>query len=262
MAVPIFFVISGFIMTYKTREKGETSRFLKQRLIRIVPMYWLGTLGILLLGALQMRGLTWESMSLENIVKSFLFIPYINSYGAHLPLLAVGWTLNIEMLFYLLFSTMLAVSWRWAPVLVSIALIAILLAAQQFDCTTVVCQIYAHPYLIYFIEGILLCYVWSSLENHVQNRPWLVASFSVMVVLLFVLWTAHPPFTYFLQQWLNFPLNYLIPPFLVLAALVAHSAGLRITWAPANILGDASYALYLTHGFVLSAMLKIAGTIK
>ena len=45
--VPIFFVISGFIMCYITRD--NPTNFLRNRAIRIVPMYWLCTLALVLI---------------------------------------------------------------------------------------------------------------------------------------------------------------------------------------------------------------------
>src|SRR5260370_39330987 len=42
LGVEIFFVISGFIMTYITREGADG--FLVNRIIRIVPLYWLATI--------------------------------------------------------------------------------------------------------------------------------------------------------------------------------------------------------------------------
>ena len=259
MAVSVFFVISGFIMTYITREGGgDAGRFLIQRLIRIVPLYWLCTLVFLVFATSVVRGQTWQDLSLENVIKSLLFIPYLNSVGEPQPLLSVGWTLNFEMFFYLIFAAMLIVTRRLAPFLVCIVLIAIRLAKQQFVCTTIACNVYASNYITFFIEGIMVYYVWNALKNHVRGRTWSVASIAVMVALFFGVWNAHPPFRHFVEQLLNFPFTpgYLMPPLLVTTVLIAHSAGLRIMWIPAIILGDASYALYLTHMFVLASILK------
>ena len=50
--VDIFFVISGFIMWTSVERRGGMSAgaFLKNRLIRIVPLYWLVTTIVLLVG--------------------------------------------------------------------------------------------------------------------------------------------------------------------------------------------------------------------
>src|SRR3954468_7709924 len=41
--VDLFFVISGFIMMYITEQDTDPVSFMKSRLLRIVPMYWLMT---------------------------------------------------------------------------------------------------------------------------------------------------------------------------------------------------------------------------
>ncbi|CAH0496254.1 hypothetical protein NVSP9465_01285 [Novosphingobium sp. CECT 9465] len=103
--VDLFFVISGFIMVHSSaRQVGKTGArwtFLRRRLIRIVPLYWLGTLVIV----------AWfvkfgPKPDLASLVTSFAFIPYAStgSSGRISPLLEVGWTLNFEMLFYGLFA--------------------------------------------------------------------------------------------------------------------------------------------------------------
>lgn len=45
--VDIFFVISGFIMVQTTRRGGHSpARFMANRIARVVPLYWLLTLGV------------------------------------------------------------------------------------------------------------------------------------------------------------------------------------------------------------------------
>jgi exopolysaccharide production protein ExoZ len=45
-----------------------------------------------------------------------------------------------------------------------------------------------------------------------------------------------------------------MPPLLVVAALLLHSARLECRWWPALLLGNASYALYLTHTIVIELL--------
>ncbi|HEY5994811.1 MAG TPA: acyltransferase [Gallionellaceae bacterium] len=258
MAIAVFFVISGFIMTYITRDNGDAKYFLTQRLIRIVPMYWLSTLVLIVLTAIVHSGHTWDNLSPGSLAKSLFFVSYWNSSGEHEPLLAVGWTLNIEMFFYLLFTAMLAASRRWAPVLVCIALLAIMAAVRLSECSATVCTLYVSGYFSYFIAGIVAYYVWCALDGYARNRPRLVAPFAAVLVLGFALVSAHPPLAVFLQSRLSFPMS-LMPPLLVVTLLLLHSANFRVTWAPAIILGDASYVLYLTHIIVMPAIIKSLG---
>ncbi|MER8526863.1 hypothetical protein [Mesorhizobium sp. M0814] len=46
-----------------------------------------------------------RAVSLEQITNSLLFIPYLDTVTGYVqPVLGVGWTLNLEILFYILFA--------------------------------------------------------------------------------------------------------------------------------------------------------------
>lgn len=96
--VDIFFILSGFIVAKLVEEKEKY--FLLKRLVKIVPPYYFATLAIILFFKILPSLNTHIVLSFETIVKSILFIPYhINTSG---PILSIGWTLNIEMFYYLL----------------------------------------------------------------------------------------------------------------------------------------------------------------
>jgi len=77
---------------YCQQSAGE---FMKRRLIRIVPLYWILTVALVALHAAHFFART--QVSLSGLLASLLFVAYA-------PLLTPGWTLNIEMFFYLCFA--------------------------------------------------------------------------------------------------------------------------------------------------------------
>ena len=109
--VPLFFAISGFIMVVTSaRAFGSLSAaidFMRRRLIRIVPLYWLVTtfalVGILVVPSLS-KAPPGDPL---YIVASYLFWPYVRLTGDIRPLATPGWTLNLEMLFYVVFAVSL-----------------------------------------------------------------------------------------------------------------------------------------------------------
>jgi exopolysaccharide production protein ExoZ len=250
--VAVFFVISGFIMTYITRDGAD--QFLVHRFIRIVPLYWLCTLAAIALAALKGSGRMWADASFVHIAQSLLFIPYADPSGELQPLLAVGWTLNLEMFFYVVFGAMLLVSRRLAPLLACVVLVAFKLVPERLGCTTSVCAFYAHDYTTFLILGVASFYLWRALAGAAAAARWLVLPAAAAIVALFVAWNAHPPFAAALQAWSGFPLSYAMPPLLVVAALLLHSARFECRWWPALLLGNASYALYLTHTIVIELL--------
>ena len=127
LAVPIFFVISGFIMTHITRVSSDY--FLLHRLIRIVPLYWLATLAYAALVAVIYPVMGKHSdnvVTISTLLRDLFFIPRLDDDGVLIfPVLSVGWTLNLEMYFYLIFAGALQISRRAAPVIVAVVVLIV-----------------------------------------------------------------------------------------------------------------------------------------
>jgi exopolysaccharide production protein ExoZ len=109
MGVDLFFIISGFIMVHTTWNVrgtlGDVGTFFAKRAARIVPVYIVLTI----LAVLVMHGPSYFTTH-ENwisLAKAFTFQPQGKAsetpyYGdAPLP---IGWTLNYEMYFYVIFG--------------------------------------------------------------------------------------------------------------------------------------------------------------
>lgn len=114
VAVDLFFVLSGMIMVFSSDRllaRGQTFpavTFAFNRACRIVPLYWIASFTNALLGF----GLSvfTEPSIYRPLIKSMLFLPQ-SATGAPqfgYATLFVGWTLNYEVLFYLLFAAALA----------------------------------------------------------------------------------------------------------------------------------------------------------
>ncbi len=115
LGVDVFFVISGFVMTYtSSRRNGwrDTLTFLRARAIRIYPIYWIWTSVMLLLwlGGVARHDLHPPSIW-RFILRSYLLLPVWDG-RVYSPLLAQGWTLTFELLFYLAFGIAIAGAWR------------------------------------------------------------------------------------------------------------------------------------------------------
>ncbi|MEH2591212.1 acyltransferase family protein [Bradyrhizobium sp. AZCC 1721] len=236
--VAIFFVISGFIMSYIT-QNGEED-FLFKRLIRIVPLYWIATF-LMILTNHRLRivwpsfWLTGEPALIVDTIRSFLFIPW-----EKFPVLGIGWTLNFEIYFYAVFAVMLTLSRRWAPVLTAIAVISVIALDRATGERVFLLHFYAHSYVTYFVYGIVLYYVWSILGRFTPRAA--AIGCSSLIAVWFGLHFVYPLCPAFVDQWI-----WIAPIAVVAAALFAESAGLAITWQPALLLGAASYSIYLLH---------------
>jgi exopolysaccharide production protein ExoZ len=253
--VSTFFVISGFIMCFITRDNAD--RFLQKRLVRIVPLYWLCTLAALLvtyrLAILEQP--TWSS-PLEGrpdeplwayVGRSLLFLPLGDKY----PFLNVGWSLNYEMYFYLIFTAALWIDRRKAPLIVMGSLAALNVMGSG-ACTLPVCHYLSLDYIQFFVAGIVIFYGFHVVP--VAPRRSIVWLGAVLIAICYgsqfvgPWWaSAIAPGTYTL-------LATAAPMVIVAAALMAEAAGGAITWRPLILIGDASYAIYLTHTMVFDVI--------
>lgn len=254
--VDLFFVISGFVMTISSaplRTARHPARtFLARRLERIVPLYWLVTAAkvvvLLLVPALAVH----ELGSGRDILSSFLFFPYLNVHRLFEPVVLVGWSLNFEMAFYLLFAAALALRKRpellTTPVLILVPLAYFWLRwipsawLTQFPPPL---WFYINTLLWEFLFGMLL----GALVTRVRRLPWLIGA----VLVVAGLWAL-----------MNVPLTGKLywrgliwgPPAL---AVVAGAIAMERRWGHhsprwALELGDASYSIYLIHTFTLPAI--------
>ncbi|KJF66814.1 acyltransferase family protein [Rhizobium nepotum] len=241
--VDVFFIISGLIMGM-VADKAPPGQFLYHRLLRIAPLYWAVTL-VMCLGAMAGVFSTF-SFTIEQLWKSLLFIPYANEAGEVAPLVIVGWTLNMEMLFYLVFTVGLAVR---APIVVTVAVLSVMaLSGQVVDWQSPLMQIWTSPLLLEFLAGLLLSrFVSVGFRHGAAALGVALAGFALAAVIGE-------------QFGLLRILNWGIPAFLLVAGcLWIEKAG---AWPvrllkPFEIVGDASYALYLLHGLVISIVHKI-----
>jgi exopolysaccharide production protein ExoZ len=99
--VDVFFVISGFIMATITNARVITPfEFLRDRLVRIAPAYWIVTLFLVLLAAAVPLSFPTFTAPAYHLLFSLAFIPHTDPLGGSFPVLVPSWTLNYEMFFY------------------------------------------------------------------------------------------------------------------------------------------------------------------
>jgi exopolysaccharide production protein ExoZ len=121
-APDMFFVISGFIMSYITfTTRFEPRRWLLSRFFRIFPMYMFFT-GLVMMLWLYNPSMTMGSGEHDwhSVMLSMLMLPQ-----ADLPLLFVGWTVEHEIVFYttvFLVARFLPIQWLFAVMLTLSAL--------------------------------------------------------------------------------------------------------------------------------------------
>jgi peptidoglycan/LPS O-acetylase OafA/YrhL len=257
VGVDLFFAISGFVMVLSSlRLYGAGDgrwQFLKRRLARIVPIYWLVT-AIFLLGQ-ALTGVAARDIvfSAGEILQSLLFIPFERADLKLIqPVYSLGWTLNYEMFFYLLFALLMAATAAATVGRVALILIAVVIAGLVLNPTAPPLRFWSHPIVLEFVLGMGIGLLFL---KGVRLSPVLGAGLALAGAMAFPVLNRDG----FLPTdgWRLLMAG--VPMALVLAgcALGFPGAG-PPRRGPLVQLGDASYALYLFHPMAIRALGLVA----
>ena len=242
--VDIFFVISGFIMFYVSfatdQPAASPASFLLKRIIRIYPFYWfcvalaLGLWSIGLFHSLQLDA--------DVLARSISLLP-----SEHL-IVGVAWTLVYEIYFYLIF----AASLKFCRPLVSLfgtsVAILILYALGRFAPDAALRVFLGNAIAVEFCFGLILAYLF-------RQWPWFtpaarllwIPGFALIVIAPLVVPHAN-------TNGLPSPTRVLawgVPAFLIVLSFLSLNPNRTPLQRLMVLLGDASYAIYLTHPLVM-----------
>lgn len=250
--VDLFFVISGFVMVYTTSTHPPAAgHFLLGRIARVVPLYWFMTLATFAI-ALVSPLLLGTQANLYDLLRSLLFVPYARaSDGMFRPILFVGWSLNYEMFFYLVFAAGLFVLEPRRRVVSVIGAIVLLVGVGILrPSSTVVMQFFTKPIMLEFAAGMVIGHLYPLLPQ--SRRAALIALPLLPVAVVALIISAMMPSALALVSASACATSLLI------LALILERGGITVRHGLPLLLGDASYSLYLTHPFVTQTVGMLA----
>lgn len=226
--VDIFFVISGFVIFLSLTRKNRTPiEFARDRLIRLVPAYWILTVShiVILASVAILRG-TEVPFDFSWTIQSLFFVS--QPLGNNPPLISQGWSLEIEMLFYLLVAVGLIIKNPIANIVFpAVALVSLVGFGLLPDLA------------LEFIFGGLLGYLYTRIKF---PAPIAIGA-GVLGIVLFVapvgLGALDAP------RWVTWG----IPSMLVVFSAINLP---QLNWKILPTLGAASYPVYLLHMMVIN----------
>lgn len=242
--VHIFFVISGFIMVYATRNHentlGSVREFLFRRFARIYPIYWLYC-GFYLF----FHVLFWNQYSQGPVetVKTLALWP-----GFSAGIIGPGWTLSYEVFFYLVFGLCFLLPRIQSRLALTALLIGLIVGGNVFGVSGRAMQVLTNPLLLEFLMGVWIAHL--ALSRY-KLPPVLgtIALYGALAIFLAVIVAGIPPIPTVIMWGVPSAL-------LVLGVALRERAGLVPQWVRrAAPLGDGSYSLYLVHNLVLDLTL-------
>ena len=258
--VDIFFVISGFIMYHTSARRfgaqGGSAHFIRRRIVRIVPIYWLVTL---VSAALLI--VVGKSATIGELLQSLAFIPYDGDGEKMRPIVGVGWTLNFEMFFYAIFAIALLLP-RTRGLAFIFGFLALMAALGSIFTPPPPARAWTSPILLEFAIGVALGVL------HERFRPSLRLPVPALVpaIAVVILCCALPPslaYGHGLDWQIGWrPAPWILAGAAVLSALaVPQSQDRTLFGKTATAIGDASYSLYLVHGLTFAALNRVVGRV-
>lgn len=248
--VDFFLVISGYVIVYSTEKKG-IDRFWKKRLLRIIPLYYGLTIFTSALILIAPSLFNSYEVSIEYFIKSLVFFPYYHN-GVAGPIMALGWTLNYEMFFYLIFWICSKISFRNRGLFTSVILIGFVILGKMVDLPLAL-SYWSKPVILEFVYGVVIYYIIKKvMKNVVPNER---ISSKKMTVLTYVFIFA----AFFVMEGLihieNLSRSFgvgIVASVVLCWCLIFDDYIYIPGWV--KTIGNESYELYLLHIFVVRGL--------
>lgn len=265
--VDFFFVLSGFIIFYihakDIEQPTKAKAFAIKRLIRVYPLYWL-VLGLKM--SSSWMSISWmssydsalKSRTAIEIIKAITLFPQDKTLVAS-GFLGVSWTLSFEVFFYFMFGLaivfprkiMLPIVGLW----LSISL-ANLIGIVPLNSSSLLDSFWFSPLNLEFALGCLAAYL---LQRYQFSHGLFILSFGLFLlsvsIAIDIYTSTHnlPSLTKHLSV-----LFYGIPCWVLIMGGVTLESEKTIHIAPIfSAIGNASYSIYLMHGFFISNLAKL-----
>ena len=257
IGVDFFFVLSGFIIFYiHQSDIGKPDKFTPfvfKRFIRVYPLYW-SILSIKILVSLFNTGKdSIYQRSADEIIKAVLLLPQEHSI-LESSFIGVSWTLCYEVFFYCIFGFLIlknskiyqAIIFGWIIGII-FNLFNVLPIGKSFLPNFIF-----SPHNLEFLLGCLAAY---TIYKYQFKFGTLLIYFSIFLLMVSVINTKYREFD---VSGISPLVAYGIPFTLLIIGSVYLEVSKTINVSQILIyLGNASYSIYLTHGFFLSNISKI-----
>ncbi|MDX2099582.1 MAG: acyltransferase [Leptolyngbyaceae cyanobacterium bins.59] len=252
--VDFFFVLSGFIIFYihqsDINNPSRLGTFFTKRFVRIYPIYWVILTTKLLLSFLTFSADANQQNAIE-VIKAYLLLPQDRQILSD-SFLGVSWTLTSEVFFYFMFSLLIGMRPK-----ISRPIITIWLVGSFFKFMGLLPIPENDPFLqmlfgernLEFLMGCLAAFL---LSRHKIGNGMLLLSIGTFFYTLSAINVYYKVFS------LSDVITFGIPSMILVLGAVAFENRKNLDFPHALLLiGDASYSIYLTHGFFLNNFSKV-----
>jgi peptidoglycan/LPS O-acetylase OafA/YrhL len=246
VGVSYFFVLSGFVMiiAYKDKAKIDFIEFIKNRLARIYPVYFLAI--FITIGMKMFIKINWYDFVL-NVFMIQAWIPY-KALTINFP----GWSISVEMFFYLIFPFLVNNFYRKYTFRFNLILIILFWVVNQFffqllNSKFIIIHgfegqnMYYHPFLHlneFLIGNLTAIYFINTKEKNIKVNHTFFILF--LIITLLILLKFH-----FGVNYHNGFLSFIFVPLIL---LISKSSDIITDFFKKNIfvfLGEISFGIYI-----------------
>ena len=256
-AVYLFYMISGFVVMLSTEDPAKKRFFLTRRLIRTLPLYWGLTLFTFAAGQFFPAVIGYRP-TVVQLVKSMLFIPFSRTTaraGAAIrPLVGLGHTLQMEMLFYVLFLLAMRLSHKRRGFIAAGLSAAVALTGVFFPTKNPVVHFYtANPYVwTSFIAGLAVYGAFRLIGK--KEPPLRAGNLPALLAVAAAVSAAVPVFLCKTSVWYDIGMLAVV----LCAGLVWSACGKKTPRALIKP-GDISFSYYLLHYYTVTLGARALG---
>jgi peptidoglycan/LPS O-acetylase OafA/YrhL len=245
LAVSYFFVLSGFVLCMAYKDKSMTyGQYLKRRVARIVPVYEFSLLLIICIGYFIYKNAFSAGYFKMIAVHVLLLQSYIPDYAMNLNL--PGWTLSVEVFFYLLFPLFLVLLKKRPRLFIAITVVVYAISQpvhlyyyplRHNLSSNIIDTILFNPiiHLNQFLIGMCGALLYSKLNLPRNKARWFLAISSVAVLALMN----------FLPPAISCHAGLIAPIFMLFIVSLSINKSTLLNVKPLVFLGEISYGLYI-----------------
>ncbi|MDY7547887.1 acyltransferase [Glaciimonas sp. CA11.2] len=249
--VPIFFVISGFVMYLSGQKLSKNAdgakRFLRRRIARVFPLYWLITTLKVTIALIIPALILHNRPDLLSVIGSYVLFPMLNAVGEVRPIHGVAWTLLHEMLFYYVFALSLFLR-QPTFVFTSLIIVGMSVIGLFVRAESALAQVCFNTINLMFVSGMALALGYSKGFRLPKGLALTLLGLGLAILLI--------PYVRDLRHY--FVGDFHVEGVMIVAALLSIKMSIFPNFKKLLVqLGDSSYSLYMIHPILAPAICVI-----
>lgn len=264
----LFYTISGFVVMLSTRKEDKVKGFLKRRFIKLLPLYWTVTISTYVVAQINSSLMSYKPNFIQ-LLKSMFCIPFaretiVNSRTTMRPIVGPAHTLEVEIIFSIIFFICMLINHKHRGITVSCACLSLFLIGEccsifKLNSNIVFFEFYIihnRTAWLYFLMGIVIFKLFESAEIKAIQ----VSSFNYFSIVSIIVAVVTFTFINVLHNTMSMDAFYFLQ---AIAGFFLISFLVILSQHPVNMprflvdFGDISFSFYLLHYYIVHLTEKV-----